>query len=180
MLNQDGNPERVSQSAHSMREVLEKLTREVGAKTWASSYLNTIGVELDAARERSKCFDKTAQTWSGEIDSALQQLLAEVTDYVAKHRANPSNSAVEKEFLRGLEPPTEPLPEDRLNALAREWRDFSKYFQDVAHHNESPTVEEFTRRLDDCTRFLLSRLRLTAYGTRQALDDIIAEAEADA
>jgi hypothetical protein len=180
------NPERLSQAAQSMRELLDRLSRQHEGepiqlkKTWASDYIQSIGGDLDAARKESKCYDQIANGWRGVIDSPLERLLHAVSQAVGMHRSNPGNAEVERRFLRGLEPPSDPLPSDREKELLGQWRSHAKYFQDVAHHRAYPPQEDFERRMSACTSFLLARLRPTAFTTLQLLDELISEAESDA
>jgi hypothetical protein len=78
------NPERFSQAAQSMREVLEKLARQHEGvpiqltKTLARDYIRSIGAGLDTTREQSKCYDGAEECWRGEIDPPLEKLLGVV------------------------------------------------------------------------------------------------------
>jgi hypothetical protein len=180
------NPERHSQAAQSIRELLDKLSRQHDGsviqleRTWASDYLGQIASDLEKAWENSQCYDRTERAWAGEIDSSLRRLLMRVEEAVHKHRSNPRNREVQRRFLRGLEPPAQPLPSDEEEQLLEQWKRFDKFFQDVAHHNRFPDAQEFEQRLGECTTFLLARLRLTTSATLTLLDELIAEAESDA
>jgi hypothetical protein len=180
------NPERFSQAAQSMRELFDKLARQHEGeaiqlpKTWASDHMKAIGASLDSARKDSKCYEPAGDSWRGEIDPPVEDLLRSISKAVEKHRSNPGNAEVERRFLRGLEPAADPLPPDREGELLGQWRKYSKYFQDVAHHVQYPSASEFEQQMKDCTSFLLARLKLTAYTTLQLLDELISEEESNA
>jgi hypothetical protein len=190
VLAQRGNPERFSQSAQSVRELLERLSRQNDGetiqlqRTKASEYLHSMASALDSAKGESRCFVTEGNDWRGEVDDPLRNLLVHVDSVVTRHRETARNSEIEKRFLRELDPPADHEPSQQYTATldqrARQWRAFSKRFQDVAHHNVYPTAAQYGTLLNECTAFLLERLHRTSDARLEELDKLIAEAERDA
>jgi hypothetical protein len=96
-MGQPSNPERLSQAGQSIRELLEKLSRQHDGpaiqleRTWASDHLGNIASDLQNACDSSRCYDRAERAWRGEIDTPLQRLLLRVEEAISKHRSNPGN-----------------------------------------------------------------------------------------
>jgi hypothetical protein len=182
-LSQSNNPERLPHVAHSMRELLEKLplyyegapTRAWG--TVASDHLGNIAQGLQEAQNGSKSYDSATDKWDGVIDSPLAKFLRTIVKALSAQTAKLTKKDVNRQFLRKLDPLGQPLPTDREEQLLQNWKEYDKFFQDVAHHRLYPDETEFGRIMSLCTQLLLDQLRTRTFVTFDALDKIIAEAE---
>jgi hypothetical protein len=189
VCSQMDNPERLSQAAQSMRELLEKLPRQLDDApvqvpgTKASDRLHSLSSELTKTRTSSNCYDRASKGWKlGEkLDIILARLLERLEETIHQHTTNPKNRDVNRHFIKKLEPATDPLGSDREDELLKEWRRLDSYFQGVAHHYLETTPAVFEEYISTCTSFLLERVRLvTTFTNFQQIDAAIEEVERDA
>lgn len=185
-LSRADNPERFSQAAQSMRELLEKLAIQFdGAPAgvsleWASDQIKSIESELLKAREKSRCFDGTPKRWSGEIDQIVRRLLIRVERAVDRRRAAPTWRDHQRRFLGATDTHGGELTEEQETAILEEWKRFNKFFQGTAHHKFEPTPLAFERMMYECNEFVLARIRVTTFTRITQLDEIVTDAERDA
>ncbi|MGH7605487.1 MAG: hypothetical protein ACRENK_16020 [Gemmatimonadaceae bacterium] len=182
-LAQGDNPERLSQSAQSVRELLDRLPLQyAGAPkhvpiSETADQLRTVMDLFVKAKQKSTCWDNATLEWSGILDGPVMQLLSRIETVVGQRAVIVSRQERKRRFIRGLDPTGEPLPPvNELYAL-KEWRTYDEYFQQVAHHNRTTTIYEFDRTLTGCVGMLLGHLKPASAATLDALDALIKSAE---
>ena len=93
VLEDSGNPDRFAQCAHSMRELMEKISEHLGVPMKAQG--ESLGVKArdfsdayDRARTNTECFSES-NGWHGTVDRPLQKFLREADfffDWFESHR----------------------------------------------------------------------------------------------
>jgi hypothetical protein len=176
------NLDRLAQSAHSLRELLEKLPLSSGDEVVrqgrrASERQKVILDSYGNAKKRSPSYDRTTSTWNGAIDDHVRRVFV-VIEEAAKERS----SADEKRdrsltFIRAQDPTGEPMPPDIEKDLVERWMQFDKLFQDVAHHRMTLSPAKYEEHVTNYIEYLLQLLRAETVATFDMLDQIIKAAE---
>jgi hypothetical protein len=185
VLEDAANPDRIAQSAHSMRELLEKLPKEYdGAPSHKTQndlkqQLERVLAAYDAARTESSAFDKDTGRWSGSIDGSVKLLLEVLEQAQVKKRQGQSKSERRQQLLDELDPLGGPPP-DVKSAVAKAWGNHESFFIAVSHHGKEVSLEEYREKLDAAVRFLADQLTPPVLDTFSRIDALIAEAEQDA
>jgi hypothetical protein len=180
VLSQEENPDRLAQSAHSVRELLEKLPNHFDVPVEKGTFILT-----DQAKALSQEFDKVmakSETyqggeWVGEIDSRLRKFLRRAATFFDNLSTNrPPRSEEAKGFLRATDPSPLPLPGTIEELRIREWNAYRDYFVGVAHHR-STDENEYERWLDLFEDFILTQLVPRTFEDRAEIRTLIEEAE---
>ena len=178
------NPERIAQTAHSIREVMEKLV------LWGDRVIRAPGPTLgDRVRELAKVVDRARDEspshigarWDGPIDGLVRRMLVETENLVDGFRKErPSRRQRALEIMQTLGPAAGPLPGAAGDTLVEEWQRHEDYFTKVSHHADPGTPDEFDGRVQAWIQFMLARLRPPTLETQRKLDEIVRKAEQDA
>lgn len=180
VLQQTDNPDHLAQTAHSLRELMEKLPR----------YMN---VPLD--RKGASLTDKVRgfhQEWSKLLEEVnrdgnslksgalicrpLESFLGfseEFFGWVEIER--PTRKKQTAKVVRGLDPAMRPLPATIENLRIEEWDECHSYFENVSHHNR--TAEELEGWISALERYLLDKLCPRTFDDHAVLDQIIQKGE---
>ena len=142
------NPDRVSQAAQSLRELVEKLPRVVQAMDAHGAAFDFVGMRRGIADRLSKDKGRYAEGWKGKvIDSRLDKTLRKVEQYFELNR-----QPTRKERLRGAVADIDPMVdqldsgirEEKQNRLDALWEELEGF----AHHKSTPDVEKFRECLE--------------------------------
>ncbi|MDE9364229.1 hypothetical protein PZ938_01290 [Luteipulveratus sp. YIM 133132] len=180
VLGQDGNPDRLAQSAHSIRELLEKLPHHFDVPVEKRAFIlseraRVLGQSFDKAVAKSKTYEDGK--WSGEIDAPLRQFLQRAEDFFGKLAVKrPPRSQEAKGFIRATDPSPLPLPDTIEELRIKEWNAYRDYFISVAHHR-SAEPDEFERWLELFEDFILKQLVPRTFEDRAEIRELIEEAE---
>jgi len=183
VLQDETNPDRLAQAAHSVRELLEKLPNyfdvpaEKGDRSLKAEAKN-LAVVWDRTVKNSRCYD--SERWSGEIDGSLHKFLRKAMEFFKwLGDERPARVDQAREFLRATDasPYRMPVAIERLRLA--EWDEYRNFFVGIAHHGTATfdDVEQWLASLED---FLLRQLVPRTFEDRDEIRRIVAEAERDA
>ena len=182
VLQQIGNPDRVAQSAFSIRELMDRIPSflDVAIEKKTSSLTDKVTSLQAAFRKTIKnTKNHSEKRWNGAIDGHLAKLLIHLEDFVGWFGENRSIRRIRTEqLLMGLDPSRTPLPNQLLGRNVDIWNDLYNYFNKTLHHNHKPTGEEFSLWLAALEGFLVDRLSPRTYDDQDFIDQIIKEGEA--
>ena len=152
------NPDRVSQAAQSLRELLEKLPRvfrENDAQGTASGFAE---IRRDINTRILEDKKRYHGGWKGkEIDSQLDKTLKKVDRYFELNR-----QPTRKEQIQKAVATIDPMA-DQFNSVIRQtkrerWYALWKRLEDFAHHNRNPDIKEFREYLKTLERIIFDLL----------------------
>lgn len=178
-----GDSESLAQSAHSMRELLEKLPtffdevpqERVGPTLKQAA--NTLLDHVERAKRSSRCWSDGK--WEGEIDAPLRKLLDKglETFSAVVAAAKPPRRAERTALLRRVDASPYPMPQAVEDLRIKEWEAHADFFQRLSHHDITVEIEDFRGRLWRCEQFLLDCLVPRTFDSRAEIAAIIAEVE---
>jgi hypothetical protein len=180
VFKQTENPDHLAQTAHSLRELMEKLPRYINVpldRKGASltdkvrSFYKEWAKFSDEVKKNGKPFDS-----GGEISPGLRSFL-EVSETFFEWVENerPARKRRTAQMVRGLDPAMRPLPAAIENLRIEEWDDCHDYFENVSHHNRA--AEELEAWISILERYLLDKLCPRTFEDHAALDEIIRKGE---
>jgi hypothetical protein len=183
-LTTTGNPENLTQAAHSLRELINELHRigDIPVKSAGGR----LGDKFDAmtkkwekAKRNSACYSEE-RGWAGEIDDHAKRGFGAVDTAIDWQAANrPRWRDQFRTTIRELDAARDQLPGWLEDTFVDQWDKTRDYFVDVAHHRRSTTSEEFTAVLSSFETFVLDRLKPRTFEEHEELDQLISEAEDD-
>jgi len=175
VLDQDGNPDRIPQAAHSMRELIEKLPRYLGF------VIQNNPISLgQLTGDLAEAWDHTQISADGSSPSVcvpsnfVGQLKQFFDDFQNDH---PRRREVGKSVINNLDPSGSQLPDVVQDLRAGKWLSFNNYFTSVSHHRTSQDISEYAEMVDNFENFLLDYLRPRAAESQADILRIIREAE---
>jgi hypothetical protein len=174
VLHDAANPDRTAQSAHSMRELMEKIVdpkRRPGLK----AKVNEVEDRFRAQKSRTDCHSDSAG-WAGPIDPPLRKILQKLEDFLDWFAAfYPRKKERFRYALRRMEGTHFDVAEASFKVHWRTWKGLDRYFQGVSHHGKSTSTEEIRRRIAALEDFLASRLLPTTFDELDAIDTLLKE-----
>lgn len=180
----DSNPERLSQAAHSLRELMEKMSAYMNLPVKVKS--ESLGMKvrefsLEWKKVRTKSERQGNPEWSGQMDGPLQKFLKKAEEFFLWFEQHqPKRKDQIAQTLRTLDPMGRPLPLPLEKLRVDEWETIRDYLVGVAHHQILAVQDEFISWLDALERFLLDRLRPRTFADHDMIDSIIREGETHA
>jgi len=180
------NPEALSQAAHSLRELMEKLDGIKGIPVTDKEAADGAGSLGDKARQltdqwkkaktKSKCLCTTPP--SNEIDDPLRNLLNHISTFFDWFEKNPKFLAHKaRGIVKGLDPLASMLPQEVQDAQAQEWKALKHYFIEVSHHKNGTTCEKMDATVAALERFLHIRIAPVKAQNQTAIEKLIREVE---
>jgi len=179
-LRDGSNPERLCISAHEFRELIEKVPEIVDVSTPAQkermgNKIQPVETAYDGAMSRSQV---RPPGWVGTVDQPLVRLLESVREFFAwKKKHNVRRRQEVTSTLRALDGPGRLLPPDLEEATVSAWMEMKDFFQNVAHHQHDPTLQQFEEQVRKLESFLLAKLNPETFAEFDVLDAIIREGE---
>ena len=179
-LNQTSNPDNLAQSAHSIRELMEKLPKYIDVQVQAQTEsLKGKVIELkdiwDSSHRKTKCLE--GQTWVGEIDRPIVKLLEKLASFFEWFELHSPRRKVEiTKTLRGLDYFHGTLPQVLEERKINTWTEIKDYFQGISHHRTTNTID-FAKRLETLETFLLNYFKPQTFLEFDTIDQIIREGE---
>ena len=152
------NPDRFSQAAQSLRELLEKLPRSFAEMETGQSQHNFKNLRRELDQRLSSDKDRYESAWEGkEIDADLDGTICSVDKYLQLNKT-PSRLEQVGNALNKIDPMSEILgqkinrqKQDRFHEL---WKDL----EGVAHHKSSINDDYFRKLFDGIDRLIIDLL----------------------
>lgn len=181
VLHDQTNPDRVAQSAHSMRELMEKIgetelpTAEGGSTRNMKNEVFNLRDALAKAKRNSAGYSESGD-WTGPFDGHLYRFLKKLSDFfdwVDSDRR--SRRAQFQQTLVHLDPSGRALAKPLRDRRYRAWREMWDFFQHTSHHRASPGIDEYRRRIEELAVFLASVLVPRTFDDLDAIDALLKE-----
>ena len=166
-------PDYLTLAAHSIRELTDRLPSQTGVPKFESpvSAVKSIGPRLKYLKTQ-----KYQEGWSGKvIDGELNDLMAEL-ERVFRIYDSPPRTARLKLALISKDPLREMLPQDLQRQRDQTFKKLGEFFQNVAHHNHTPTEPDFLERVATFERLLLHYLTPVSAEQQTEILDMIEQA----
>ena len=170
---EDSNPDRLAQAGNSLRELLEKLPRALGAEV--------IGPDTNVLKQKRETAgtalirvkQKFANGWIGQtITVELSSALEKFEEYVELSN-RPSRRERTFAGLKKLDPMIRALPEQLQQEKWQRYNSLSKQLEDFTHHRGSGTDEDFRNCLTQLEDLVLDFMApITADDQNQLLQII--------
>ena len=186
VLEDEANPDRLAQSAHSMRELMEKIAElretpvgEGRAKNAPAVPLKAKIVEVEGlfldGKDRTDCYSDECG-WGGEIDGHLRKLLDRMNAFFEWFtRLHPRRRERVRRTLRRLDGSGRDLPGPFLEKHRREWEGIRNFFLSVCHHRKRTDIDRLRERITALERFLADRLVPSTLDDLDAIDALLEE-----
>jgi len=149
------NPDRLAQAANGLRELLEKLPKALGTEIVgpAGHVLQHKRETAGAALTRAK--EQFPDGWLGQtITEDVAGVLVQFEEYVLLC-ARPNRTQRTASGLQKLDPMSDALPERLRRARLERYRDLSKQFESITHHQPPGSEEEFRKYVAELEELLL-------------------------
>lgn len=177
------NPDRIAQTAHSLRELLEKLPRilDIPIPAKPPSMMDKIRpLEKTWSKAKSESSGLKANPRSDTIDTTLRKFLDEAEAFFSwLASSRPTRKQQAAIVVRGLDPLKKLLPETIESLHVKEWDSYRDHFELVSHHQIVEDLEEFLKWVEGFEGYLIDRLIPRTFDDFSKLDTIIGEGEAN-
>ena len=173
VLHDTTNPDRMAQSAHSMRELMEKMVDRKRPPGVTAKVNEVAGVFRDKKPKTNSHSESGG--WHGTIDSSLRKILKKLEDFLdwfATHY--PRKKERFRRALGRWEGSDLDLPEASFEGHWKTWRVLNEYFQGVSHHGTSPSAEELREHVAGLEGFLARQL-LRTFDDLDVIDALLKE-----
>ena len=169
-LDNPRNPDRFSQAAQSLRELIEKLPRVVGEMDIPGS-LRDMRSNIDARLTKDK--ERYGNAWEDKkVDCELAKTLGEINRYLMANQ-QPTRRERVQSALAKLDPMAEHLDSDvrqrKRDAIHKLWKKLEGY----AHHQNEQTLEDFNECLTILERTVLELLAPITAQDQQEIRSIL-------
>lgn len=176
VLNQEYNPDRLAQAAHSLRELMEKLPRAVDVPAAQGDGLT---VRVRRVHRRWRLYTKISSDGPKRV-KVLTGFQTEMEKFaVWFEERDKTRRQIAGQLIDRLDQRKTSLPAQIKDVHVDEWDLCHKYFEDTSHHSKT-TIDEFDGWLVTLETFLLDRLRPRTFDDQVALKTIVIEGETDA
>ena len=170
------NPDRHSQAAQSLRELLEKLPRVIQETPMQISNPQMVQTQRELHSQISKAAERYQWEWSGKpIDSDLSKTLDAAEEYF-RLRQQPSRRELITRTVATIDPLFYQMNTDvrnrKLGELSDVWRELEAY----AHHR-SPDTETFGGIMERLEHIILDLLAPIRADNQQEIDAILQKSE---
>ena len=179
VLHQRGNPDRIAQAAHSLRELIEKLGERLGAPIAGGPSLKE---RVHLLRQKwpnqalATVYDERMNSLSSP--KPVRDFLDKIRDFFDWFdQSFPSRRERIGQFLAATDPLQRRLMPAIEKAHVARWLDVRDALLAIAHHGRNPTETELQQVFDSVDSLLIERLRPKVFEQQDELDQIIAEGE---
>jgi hypothetical protein len=178
VLSSAGNPDRLAQCAHSIRELMEKLPGVLDVPVKAQKESLKVKVqEIESAFadvcRRSSCREPTLG-WAGDVDAHLSKFLDRLGAFFTWFKAHSPRRLEElRNMLDRLDASGRSLPEPLAKLNVAEWDQMRDFFQSVAHHRREVNEAELVAWLDSLERFLLDAFVPRTFDDFEEIDGLL-------
>jgi hypothetical protein len=170
------NPEAIFQSAHSVREMLEKAPLLVGESSVPNQRLNDKLAPIRKKFKKLKASLNEDGSWQPGSASKIVRMLQGLGDLFDWMDANLKQRRDQmRMLLRTLVGPGILLPADVEEAELDELMFLKEYFTNLAHHAFAATEDEFYHQLTKAETILLRKLKPEPSADFEAIDALLQE-----
>lgn len=174
VLHHAGNPDRVAQSAHSMRELMEKIV-DPKRRPGLTAKVNEVEDEFRDKQPKTNCHSES-DGWTGTIDHPLRRILEKLEGFLDWFATSyPRKKERFRRALSRLEGTDLDVPEASFRVQWKVWKRLNDYFQGVSHHGKPTSTEELTKQIAGLEGFLGPRLLPTTFDDLDAIDALLKE-----
>ena len=186
VLEDEANPDRLAQSAHSMRELMDRIAElretpvaEGRAKEAPTVSLTAKVIEVEdgffGGKVRTDCYSDE-WGWRGEIDGHLRKLLERMNTFFEWFAVlQPRRREQLRRTLRRLDGSGRDLPRPFFEKHRREWDRIRRFFLSVCHHGKRTDIRAQRERITALERFLVERLVPSTLDDLDAIDALLEE-----
>ena len=137
------NPDRISQAAQSLRELLEKLPRVVREMNAQGSSHDFKGMRRTLHERFSKDKERYEREWKGKkIDDALDKTLRKVADYLERNQQPTRREGIQT-AIAAFDPMVDQLGSEIRQAKRDEFYNLWQMLEGFAHHKSESDIEKF-------------------------------------
>ena len=180
-IQRNDGPESLHSAAYELREFMRALPAAldlpVVLPAQVQDKVRGLAEHWESCTSRSSCLNDGE--WAGPIDEPLSRFLLrafEFFNWMAEEIPNRQKETAV--VLQRLLPASFPMPKALVNRRLAEWKRLLGYFNATLHHNEVPTFNELTNRLEELDTFLMDHLAPRTFDDQDAIDSLIGEVEA--
>ena len=176
VLEDTANPDRVAQSAHSMRELMEKIV-DPKRRPGLTAKVNEVEDRFRDQKPKTNCHSDSTG-WAGTIDPPLRKILQRLEDFLDWFVAfYPRKKERFRHALSRMEGTDLVVPEASFRIHWKTWRELEEYFVGVSHHGKPTSTEELRKRITELEDFLVLRLLPTTFVDLDAIDALLKESD---
>ena len=176
-LENSHNPDRVSQAAQSLRELVEKLPRVVREMDAQGTAFDFAGMRRDINTRLLKDKERYPEGWKGQgIDSRLDKTLRKVERYVELNR-QPTRKEQMQRAVTDIDPMVDQLDSGVREAKRNRLHDLWQRLEGFAHHKRSPDVEKFRESMETLERAVFDLLAPITAQDQREIQSILALSE---
>ena len=171
------NPDRVSQAAQSLRELVEKLPRVVREMDAQSTTFDFAGMRRDINARLLKDKERYPEGWKGQgIDSRLDKTLRKVERYFEINR-QPTRKEQMQRAVTDIDPMVDQLDRGIREAKRNRLHDLWQRLEGFAHHKRNPDVEKFRESMEILERTVFDLFAPITAQDQQEIQSILALSE---
>ena len=182
VLHDAANPDRVAQSAHSMRELMEKIgamepPAVEGSRSTRSLKNEVFNLKqaLAKAKRNSERYSESGG-WTGPFNGHLSRFMKKLDDFFNWVDSNrPSRRSLFRRTMAHIDRAGRDLPKPLCDRRYRAWQTMADFFQKTSHHGSFPSFEETRERIGELEAFLASVLVPTTSDDLNAIDALLKE-----
>lgn len=173
VLHDPANPDRLAQSAHSMRELMEKMV-DPKRRPGLTAKVHEVEDVFRDKKARTNCHSESGG-WDGTVDSPLRKILNKLEDFLDWFRSlYPRRKDRFRRALSRWEGSDLGLPEPSFEVKWETWSEMNDYFQGVSHHGKPTSTEELKNGIARLETFLARQLLKTS-DDLNAIDALLKE-----
>ena len=152
------NPDRVSQAAQSLRELLEKLQRVVQEMDAQGNSYDFKGMRRALHESFFRDKERYKEAWKGKnIDDGLDKTLRGLDDYLERNQ-QPTRKERMQKAIAAFDPMADQLDSKIRRAKRDELHKLWQTLEGFSHHQREQDIEEFRKSLERLERIIFDLL----------------------
>ncbi len=181
ILDSHSNPFRVNIAAYCLRTIIYNLPVAMNIEIEALKKRKTDELDRMIAvfkKNMPKSKRKNNDSWNGEIDKPLVNILQGMERYLNWSNDNPTNRSVEiKKILKEIDPSNLKLPDKIENLYTRIYQDIWNSFNDIAHNINNNDFDKFEEYHVAFVDFMIKKCGTSSIATKNKIDQFLKEGE---
>lgn len=169
--------ERFVLAALEMREIMHLIPPTYGVPK-RNEGISAFDLQALQARWSNVEAQKHNGTWTGNVNGPIKGFLEEFDkQWRRRDQEHSTRKSRMRDFLNLMDESAGRTPAEFSKSLWDEWRRLLRFFNGLAHHDDTMHDEEFKENRSQLEVLLLNRLRPRPYADYEALDALIEEGE---